>query len=184
MGLGKAAELASSTISEMEEVKRKRDRLIEGLVQVDNVKLNGHPIKRLPSNVNVSIEYIEGEALILSLDMEGIAASSGSACSSGSLVPFSCSNAYGVKSPDSPWLFTSYSRQRDTDGDVDYVLDKLPKIINRLRAMSPLYGDTKREESGCPCTQKKVMDHFQNPRNVGEIKRCRWCRRSWECTMW
>lgn len=87
MGLGKAAELASSTISEMEEVKRKRDRLIEGLVQVDNVKLNGHPIKRLPSNVNVSIEYIEGEALILSLDMEGIAASSGSACSSGSLDP-------------------------------------------------------------------------------------------------
>src|SRR5690606_26755669 len=89
VGLGKAVELANENMeASNERLAKLRDRLIEGIFsKIDHVRLNGHPTKRLPGNVNMSFEYIEGEALLLSLDLKGVAASSGSACTSGSLDP-------------------------------------------------------------------------------------------------
>ncbi|WP_350343555.1 cysteine desulfurase NifS [Proteinivorax tanatarense] len=155
VGLGKAAEMASNSVDEMQEVEKKRDRLIEGLLKMDDVKLNGHPEKRLPTNVNVSIEYIEGEALILSLDMEGIAASSGSACTSGSLDPSHVLMHMGLSHQTAHGSLRLTLGKGTTDEDIDYVLDRVPKIVERLRNMSPLYGKQIKKGSGCPCTQKK-----------------------------
>src|SRR5699024_4637798 len=103
--------------------------------------LNGHPTKRLPGNVNVSIRYIEGEALLLSLDMAGIAASSGSACTSGSLDPSHVLLAIGLPHEIAHGSLRLTIGRDNTQDEIDRVLEELPKIVSRLRAMSPLYDD-------------------------------------------
>lgn len=140
IGLGKAIELA---VSEIPEKKKKlehlRDRLIKGLRDIGEVYLNGHPKERLPGNVNVSFQYIEGESVLLSLDMEGIAASSGSACSSGSLEPSHVLSAMGLDHSMAHGSVRFSLGYGNSEEDIDYVLEKASPIVERLRSMSPTY---------------------------------------------
>jgi cysteine desulfurase len=115
--------------------------MIKGILEgIPEVKLNGHPEKRLPGNVNVSIRYIEGESILLSLDLLGIAASSGSACTSGSLDPSHVLLAIGLSHEIAHGSLRFSIGKYTTKEEVDFVLDKLPGIIQRLRDMSPLYN--------------------------------------------
>lgn len=142
IGFGKACELAGQRMAaEAEELKRLRDKLLQGIGErIDYVKVNGpQGDRRLPNNVNVSIQFVEGESLLLSLDMLGIAASSGSACTSGSLDPSHVLLAMGLPHEIAHGSLRFSLGNQNTDEDVDYVLEQLPKIVNRLRAMSPLY---------------------------------------------
>ncbi|KUK11075.1 MAG: Cysteine desulfurase [Clostridia bacterium 41_269] len=141
VGFGVAAELAIKEMKEdSDKLTKLRDKLINGLMErISDVKLNGHPTKRICNNVNVSFKYVEGESLLLSLDMKGIEASSGSACTSGSLEPSHVLQAMGV-----PYEFIHGSVRmtlgRDnTEEDINYVLEVFPEIVERLREMSPLY---------------------------------------------
>ena len=140
VGLGAAIELA---VSHMEENTKKmivlRNRLMAGIEKIPEVKLNGHPTKRLPNNVNYSIKYIEGESILLMLDLSGIAASSGSACTSGSLDPSHVLLAMGLSHEIAHGSLRLTLGDETTQEDVDYVLDTLGKTAERLRAMSPLY---------------------------------------------
>ena len=142
VGFGKAVELAKENMEkEKEELIPMRDRLIKGILDnIDYTRLNGHPTKRLPNNVNVSVEYIEGEAMILNLDMQGIACSTGSACTSSSLEPSHVLLAIGLphEIAHGSLRFTlgRYTKQED----IDYILEVLPGVVKRLRAMSPLYN--------------------------------------------
>lgn len=141
VGLGLACELAGQELTEkMAKVRRLRDRLEQGIVaRIPEIKLNGHPTVRLPNTLNVSFAWIEGESLLLNLDMKGVAASSGSACTSGSLEPSHVMGAMCVE------ITLAHSSTRfslgpdNTEEEVDYVLDILPPIVQRLREMSPLY---------------------------------------------
>ena len=145
VGLGKAIEIAVNQLdSYSSHVQHLRDRLItEVMNKVSNVRLNGHPTKRLPGNVNFSIEYIEGESLLLSLDMKGIAASSGSACTSGSLDPSHVLLAIGLPHEIAHGSLRLTLGEENTDEDVDYCVEVIPGIVNRLREMSPLFLQTK-----------------------------------------
>jgi len=140
VGLGVAAELA---IKEMEMRNEKllklRNKLIEGIKKnIPDVILNGHPEKRLPKNVDVTVKYVEGESMLLNLDMQGIAVSTGSACSSGSLEPSHVMIAIG-HSPETAHGSIRFTLGRLTaTNDIDRVLDVFPKIVKKLRAMSPL----------------------------------------------
>jgi cysteine desulfurase len=117
-----------------------RDRLIAGITErIKYSRLNGHPTRRLPNNINVTIDYIEGESMLLNLDLKGIAASTGSACSSGSLEPSHVLLAMGCKHEEAHGSLRFTLGRHNTDEDVDYVLDVLPEIVAKLRAMSPLY---------------------------------------------
>jgi cysteine desulfurase len=142
IGFGKACEIAAQRMTEeAEKLKKLRDKLLNGIVErIDNVKVNG-PLGdwRLPNNVNVSINFVEGESLLLSLDMLGIAASSGSACTSGSLDPSHVLLAMGLSHEVAHGSLRFSLGRQNTEEDVDYVLEHLPKIVERLRAMSPLY---------------------------------------------
>lgn len=140
VGMGKAIELANA---EMEENNRKlqkmRDRLIERISkEIQGAKLNGHPTDRLPNNANCSFDYIEGESVLLMLDMQGIGVSSGSACSSGSLEPSHVLAATGMDAGQSQGTIRFTFGKYNTERDADIVVDKLKKIVERLRAMSPL----------------------------------------------
>jgi len=144
VGMGMAIELA---VSEMDEVSAKeerlRDKLIEGLTQrIPDVKLNGHRRLRLPNNVNMSFLYVEGESLLLNLDMEGIAASSGSACTSGSLAPSHVLMAMGIPHEVAHGSVRMTLGRYTEDADVERVLDVMPRIVEKLRAMSPIYVKT------------------------------------------
>ncbi|MBS4032063.1 MAG: cysteine desulfurase NifS [Clostridiales bacterium] len=140
IGLGKAIELA---VKDMEQktarVAGLRDRLIDGLLKLPDVRLNGHRTQRLPGNVNVSIQYVEGESLILSLDLKGIASSSGSACTSGSLDPSHVLLAMGLDHQTAHGSLRLTLGVENTDEEIDYVLEVVPEIVERLRAMSPVY---------------------------------------------
>lgn len=140
VGLGEALELAVTNMSETSaRMTRMRDRLIEGIeASIPEVKLNGHRTKRLPNNVNFSIKYIEGESILLMLDMAGIAASSGSACTSGSLNPSHVLLALGLTHEVAHGSVRMTLGDDTTDEDIDYVLETLPKVAHRLRAMSPI----------------------------------------------
>ncbi len=143
VGLGEAVRLASA---EMEEERTRlvslRDRLIEGiLTSIPHSRLNGHPEKRLPGNVNISFEFIEGESMLLLLDMKGICASSGSACTSGSLDPSHVLLAIGLPHEKAHGSLRLTLGHFNTDEDVDVVLRELPPIVQRLREMSPLYEE-------------------------------------------
>jgi len=148
VGLAKALELATKDIdSHNKKLIALRDRLInEVLEKIPYTRLNGHPKKRLPGNVNFSFEFIEGESLLLMLDMKGIAASSGSACTSGSLDPSHVLLAIGLPHEIAHGSLRLSLGDDNTEEDIDYVLEVLPKIVNRLREMSPLYEEVKRGE--------------------------------------
>ena len=141
VGLGKAIELCQDKMKEESRYQIElRDKLIKGIQdKIPHVYLNGHSTQRLPNNANISIEYIEGESLILNLDMEGIACSTGSACTSSSLEPSHVLLAIG-RSPEIAHGSLRFSLGRFTQGsDIDYVLEVLPDVAKKLRAMSPLY---------------------------------------------
>ena len=128
----------------MEQHNRKlvalRDRTIEEIEKkIPFVRLNGHREKRLPGNVNFSFEFIEGESLLLMLDLKGIAASSGSACTSGSLDPSHVLLAIGLPHEKAHGSLRITFGDENTDEDVDYLMEVLPEIVRRLREMSPLY---------------------------------------------
>ncbi|MBR3928957.1 MAG: cysteine desulfurase NifS [Clostridia bacterium] len=142
VALGKAITLANENIDEHNaKLSEMRDALIEKiLTRIPETRLNGHKEKRLPGNVNVSISYIEGEALLLSLDLKGIAASSGSACTSGSLDPSHVLLAIGLPHEIAHGSLRLSLSEENTMEEVDYVVDALEDIVKRLRAMSPLYN--------------------------------------------
>ena len=143
VGLGKAIELASQNLEEhAKNMIVLRDRLIEGLLKIPYTRLNGpRGDKRLPGNVNVSFEFIEGESILLSLDFEGVCASSGSACTSGSLDPSHVLLAIGLPHEKAHGSLRLTLGDGSTEEDVDYVLEVLPGIIQRIRNMSPLWSD-------------------------------------------
>ena len=141
VGTGKAVELA---YEHLEENNRKlislRERLIKGINgKIPHVRLNGHPEKRLPGNVNFCFQFIEGEALLLSLDMVGVAGSSGSACTSGSLDPSHVLLSIGLPHEIAHGSLRLSLGLGNTEEEVDYVVDQLVGIVDRLRKMSPLY---------------------------------------------
>ena len=140
IGMACALELAAA---EMEGKRKKltglRDRLIKGLLDIDQVVLNGHPDERLPGNVNASFKHIEGESILLSLDLQGIAASSGSACSSGSLDPSHVLSAIGLDHQTAHGSIRFTLGYGTSDDDIDYVLEVIPSVVERLRKMSPTY---------------------------------------------
>ena len=142
VGLGMAAEKALAEMPEkIGRTQKLRDRLLAGIMEnVPEIKLNGHPTLRLPGNVNVSVIYIEGESLLLNLDMKGIAASSGSACTSGSLDPSHVLLAMGLDHATAHGSLRLSLSKMNTDEDVDYFLAEFPSIVARLRSMSPLYA--------------------------------------------
>lgn len=140
VGLGAAIERAHKNMSaDMARVSALRDKLISGILeQIPHVKLNGHPTQRLPQNVNFSIRYIEGESILLMLDINGIAASSGSACTSGSLDPSHVLLAMGIPHEIAHGSLRLTLSDMTTDEEIDYVIATLTKIVKRLRDMSPL----------------------------------------------
>lgn len=145
VGMGRALELA---VEHMEANALRdgalRDKLMKGIpAAIPEVKLNGHPTKRLPNNVNFSIRYIEGESILLMLDINGIAASSGSACTSGSLDPSHVLLAMGLPHEIAHGSLRLTLSEFTTEQEIDYVLDLLPQIVQRLRDMSPLYHKAK-----------------------------------------
>ncbi|MDP2941711.1 MAG: cysteine desulfurase NifS [Candidatus Omnitrophota bacterium] len=140
-GLGKAIELCRAKMPEEEKSQiALRDKLIKNiLAKIPETVLNGHPTRRLPNNANISIKYIEGESILLNLDMLGIAASTGSACTSSSLEPSHVLLAIGLE-PEIAHGSLRFSLGRwSTEADVDYLLEHLPEVVAKLRAMSPLY---------------------------------------------
>lgn len=143
VGLGMAAQFAKRDFVEKNaHLIALRDKLIKGIQeQIPDIKLNGHPTKRLPGNVNFSFRYIEGESLLLSLDMKGIAASSGSACTSGSLDPSHVLLAMGLIHEIAHGSLRISLGRDNTEEDIDYTLEVLPQIIARLRSMSPLCAE-------------------------------------------
>lgn len=146
VGLGKACELAQKELaSESKKLTDLRDYFYKGIIsRIEEVRLNGHPQNRLPNTLNVGFKYLEGESIILNLDMEGIGVSTGSACTSGSLEPSHVLTAMDVDPADTQGS-VRFSLGRDNNKeDVDYVLEVLPPIIKRLRDMSPLYEDRKK----------------------------------------
>lgn len=140
VGLGKAIELATAELPEYGlRVSRLRDKLIDGiLTEIPDVRLNGHRTRRLPANVNVSVRYVEGESLLMRLDLVGVEASSGSACTSGSLDPSHVLLAIGLPHEIAHGSLRLSLGNDTTEADVDYVLKELPGIVEKLRAMSAL----------------------------------------------
>lgn len=148
VGYGKAAELAMTTMEERTAREREvRDYMIEKIKkEVPYCKLNGHPVLRLPNNVNFSFQFIEGESLLIMLDMEGICASSGSACTSGSLDPSHVLLAIGLPHEIAHGSLRLTIGEETTKEDVDFVVEKIKGIVERLRNMSPLYEDFVRQQ--------------------------------------
>ncbi|MBU5426713.1 cysteine desulfurase NifS [Tissierella pigra] len=148
VGMGKAIELAYEDLEEHNDrLTKLRDSLIKKIEDnIPYVRLNGHPTKRLPGNVNICFRFIEGESLLLSLDMEKIAGSSGSACTSGSLDPSHVLLAIGLPHEIAHGSLRLSLGDFNTEEEIDFVVEKLVKIVDRLRQMSPLYEKIKEEQ--------------------------------------
>ncbi len=142
-GFGKAVELASKDFDQhVERLTSLRNKFIEDIKNnIPEVILNGHPAMRLPNNVNFSYKYVEGESILLLLDMEGIAASSGSACTSGSLDPSHVLLATGLDHGTAHGSIRFTLSEEITEEDIDFTVAAMKKIIERLRAMSPIKSD-------------------------------------------
>jgi cysteine desulfurase len=140
VGFGKAAELVrTEMLPEAKRLTGLRDKLIAGLLKrIDYTRLNGHPVKRLPNNVNLSIDFVEGESMCLNLDMEGICASTGSACSSGSLEASHVLLAMGLRHEQAHGSLRFTLGKWTTDDEIDKVVTSLSSTVTKLRAMSPL----------------------------------------------
>jgi cysteine desulfurase len=145
VGLGKAVELVGQEMGkEAERLAYLRDKLIKGLVEkIDHIRLNGHPTRRLPNNVNLSVDFVEGESMLLNLDLEGICASTGSACSSAILEPSHVLLALGLPPEQAHGSLRFTLGRENTEADVERVLEVLPGIVAKLRAMSPLLKTNK-----------------------------------------
>ncbi len=157
VGLGRACELAATHLeTENTYVRRLRDKLEEGLLAtIPNALLNGHKTERLPNTCNISFEYVEGEAILLHLDRFNICASSGSACTSGSLEPSHVLRAMGVPFTAAHGSIRFSLSVYNTEAEVDFVLEKLPPIIENLRAMSPFWKGAHPGAvggAGCKCS--------------------------------
>ena len=141
IGTAEALKLACAEIDhETKRLTALRDRLIDGILStIPYTRLNGSRTQRMPGNVNISVEYIEGEALILMLDFNGICASSGSACTTGSLDPSHVLLALGLTHEVAHGSLRLSLGRDNTEADVDYILEVLPKVVERLRAMSPVW---------------------------------------------
>ena len=141
VGFGKAVELEKADMGkEIEQLTFLRDKLIKGIIStIGFTRLNGHPTQRLPNNVNVSISYVEGESMLLNLDMEGIACSTGSACTSSSLEPSHVLMAIGLPHELAHGSLRFTLGRPTSEDDIVYVLAVLPAIVGKLRSMSPLY---------------------------------------------
>ncbi|MFW9999285.1 MAG: cysteine desulfurase family protein [Candidatus Hermodarchaeota archaeon] len=139
-GFAKAVEIAKKEmLKEIEKHTELRDKIIRWVTEnIEDSYLNGHPTQRLPNNVNLGFRYIEGESIVLDLDMEGIATSTGSACSSKSLEPSHVLLAIGLKPEEAHGSLRVSLGRFTTEEDIDYFLQKLPIVIERLRKMSPL----------------------------------------------
>jgi cysteine desulfurase len=140
VGMGAAAELAQKRMeSETNRLTGLRDKLIKGVInKIPHSFLNGHPTKRLPDNANLRFSYIEGESLILGLDMYGIQVSSGSACTSKTLEPSHVLKAIGLAPEEAHGSLVFTMGKQNSEKDVDYVIEMLPDVVKRLRALSPL----------------------------------------------
>ena len=141
VGLARALEVAKDKLPELDRVRKMRDRLIEEITKIPYSKLNGHPTERLAGNVNIGFEFIEGESLLLWLDISGICASTGSACSSASLEASHVLLAMGVPHEKAHGSLRLSISHETTDEDVDYIIKTLPNIVERLRNMSPLWEE-------------------------------------------
>ncbi len=149
-GMGKAAELAKAEMeSRMHRFSALRDRLIKGLLsQIEHAILTGHPDQRLPGNASFCVEFIEGEAMLMLLNQQGIAASSGSACTSRALKASHVLTAMGIPAEVAQGSLLFSLGLENTEEDIDYVLEVLPPIVDRLRQMSPLYAKFLKEHKG------------------------------------
>jgi cysteine desulfurase len=142
VGLARAIELANERLGDMDKVAFLRDRLIDGLTKIPYSKLNGSRDVRLPGNVNVSFEFVEGESLLLWLDIAGISASTGSACSSNSLEASHVLLATGLPIEMAHGSLRFSLSHENTEAEVDTIIEKTAEIVAKLRAMSPIYpGD-------------------------------------------
>jgi len=143
VGLGKAAELAAAEVgNRMKYTSQLRDKLQKGLQdRIEDMVINGHPVSRLPHNLNVSFWYVEGESMLLFLNMEGISVSSGSACTSRSLKSSHVLTCIGTDAAVANGTLLMTLGMGNSAEDIDYVIEKLPPIVQRLREMSPLYED-------------------------------------------
>ncbi len=150
VGMGKAAELALKEMSQRtEKLRGLRDRLIHGILsEVEHVVLTGHPERRLPHHASFCVQFIEGEAMLMLLNNEGIAVSSGSACTSRALKASHVLIAMGIPHEVAQGSLLFSVGLSTTDHDVDYVMEKLPPIVARLRQMSPLYARFLKEQRG------------------------------------
>jgi cysteine desulfurase len=147
VGLGVAIEAATKDIAAKNAVIiPRRNRLIDGILKLPYTRLNGDREKRLPGNLNISIEGIEGESLLLMLDINGICASSGSACTSGSLDPSHVLLSIGLKHEVAHGSLRLSIEDNVTDEDVDYILEVIPKVVNHLREMSPVWEKIQKGE--------------------------------------
>lgn len=147
VALGEAITAATENIpAKIEKVTKMRDRLIDGILKIKETRLNGDRDKRLCGNVNISIRGIEGESLLLSLDLLGICASSGSACTSGSLDPSHVLLSIGLPHEIAHGSLRLSISDETTDEDIGYILECVPKVVDRLRSMSPLWDRICRNE--------------------------------------
>ena len=147
LGLARALELAKDNMAELPRVAKMRDRLISELTKIPYSKLNGHPTNRLPGLVNIGFEFIEGESLLLWLDIAGICASTGSACSSASLEASHVLLAMGVPHEKAHGSLRLSITHETTDEDIDYIIETVPTIVKRLRDMSPLWEEVVKNEN-------------------------------------
>lgn len=147
IGLGKACEIANRDFNQrVRHLKYLRDRLQQGIeARIPQAVLNGHPTQRLPNTLNMSFLDVEGESLLLNMDLEGIAVSSGSACTSGSLAPSHVLLAMGLAPEIAQSAIRFSLGGSNTEAEIDYVLEILPPIVQRLRDMSPLYQRRRRQ---------------------------------------
>ena len=141
VGLAKALEIAKENLKYIPEIERKRDRLISELTKIPYSSLNGHRTKRLPGLVNIGFEFIEGESMLMWLDMAGICASTGSACSSASLDASHVLLAIGVPHEKAHGSLRLSITKDTSDEDIDYIIENVAPIVERLRNMSPLWED-------------------------------------------
>jgi cysteine desulfurase len=150
VGMGKAAELAIRDMaSRMQRLSQLRDRLINGLLSaIDHTILTGHPTQRLPHIASFCVEFIEGEAMLLLLNMQGVAASSGSACTSRALKASHVLIAMGISHEVAQGSLLFSLGLDNNEKDIDYVVEKMPPIVDRLRQMSPLYAKFIKEKRG------------------------------------
>jgi len=154
VALGKAAEIAKRDMQQqMAHLQKLRDKMIKHVLEtIPYSQLNGHPTQRMPGSANFSFHFIEGESLLLNLDLKGIAASSGSACTSGSLDPSHVLLAMGLTHEVAHGSLRISLGLGNTEEEVDYFLEVLPQIVARLREMSPLYGAAASEQVANPCS--------------------------------